>query len=174
MRRTRATAVLGGLLLTGCSLAGCLAGGASGEPVPAVTNQYPADAVASLTAAGLRVRFRAVPAIAAADAGINGYAVVAQDPAAGTRVASGGSVTLTLLNSANGGGPPPSPPDPTKTVGVPSVIGLDPNAAISELTQLGLLVDVAATGERTTLAVVSQTPRAATVVSQGSHVTLGL
>jgi len=175
MRRARASAVLAGLLLVGGSVAGCLASWADGVQVPQVTNRYPAEAATALTAAGLRLRVSAFPGITGADAGINGYAVSAQDPAAGTRVGGGDSVTLTLVVSANGGGGfPPLVSDPTKLVRLPSVIGLDPNAAIAQLAPLGVLVDIPATGERTTLAVTSQTPSAGSQVKQGIHVTLGL
>ena len=174
MRYARATAVLAGLLLVGGSVAGCLAPWADGVQVPQVTNRYPAEAGTALTAAGLRLRVSAVPAITGAGTGINGYAVSAQDPAPGTRVAGGDSVALTLVVSANGGGFPPLVPDPATLVRLPSVIGLDPNAAIAQLAQLGVLVDLRATGERTVLAVTSQTPSAGSQVAHGSHVTLGL
>jgi beta-lactam-binding protein with PASTA domain len=139
--------------------------------VPLVANNYPKDAVASLTRAGLHERFTGVPAIRGADTGLNGYAVATQEPQAGTRVVSGSTVTLTLNLSGNGGG---MPPFPAAHVTVPDVVGLDPNVAIGTLTPLGLIVEIPAADGRTTLEVARQSLTPGIQVTQGTRIRLDL
>jgi beta-lactam-binding protein with PASTA domain len=158
-------------LLTTASLSACRPPWAHTVQAPTATGLYPDQAVTAVEAAGLRVRFRAVPALEEANANTNGYSVTAQEPAAGTQLAPGDTVTLTLTPSVNAGDEPVTP---AAGVTVPSVVGLDPNAAVRRLTRLGLVVDIPATGPRTVLEVTAQAPSPGTRTTQGSHVRLSL
>ena len=154
-----------------CLVGGCRSPWTASVRVPQAAGQMSPDAVAALAKAGLQPRFRAVPAITSADTGINGYYVNDQDPAPGVEVDPGSTVILTLILSANGGDFPPAP---VASVVVPDVIGLDVTTALGRLTQLGLLVDVPATGERSSVTVVSQSPAPGTRSAQGRHVRLDI
>jgi hypothetical protein len=158
-------------LLTAGTLSACRPPWAPALQAPTAIGLYPDQAVTAVEAAGLRVVFRAVPALEGADANTNGYSVTAQAPAAGTQLAPGDTVTLTLTPSVNAGDNLITPAD---GVTVPSVIGLDPNGAVRLLTRLGLVVDIPATGPRTTLVVTGQTPSPGIRTTQGSHVRLSL
>ncbi len=139
-------------------------------PVPSVVNRYPADAVDLLRARGFRIRFASAPRIDRADPGTNGYAVVGQDPAAGTLAAPGSTVTLRLLLSLNGGGPRTSEPGPVR---VPDVVGLDANAALRRLGGVGLLATLrGSTTPLSSLAIAVQDVRPGTVVAGRTVITL--
>jgi PASTA domain len=107
--------------------------------VPKVTPNYPQDAERDIRAAGLRVEIASVPRLTDVDAGVNGYAVSAQSPTAGTHVPTGTIVVLRLNYSANGG-----PGGVGKPGTVPNLIGMPINKAIVAATSAGLHVTVPA------------------------------
>jgi beta-lactam-binding protein with PASTA domain len=163
------------LAITGCSSTGA-SSSISGKhvarlvAVPAtVTNNYPAQASAALCAAGPRPLYVTAPPILRADSNTNGYAVKTAAPIAGNEVATGSTVRISLAVSSNGGGPWTG----TRPSAVlPSVIGRDANQAISDLTLLGLHVNVRTTTPTAALTVTQQIPTAGTHVRGGSIVTI--
>ncbi|MEU7740863.1 PASTA domain-containing protein [Nonomuraea sp. NPDC049158] len=103
-----------------------------------------------------------VPSVAEGD----GTGVVdAQDPAAGTQVPSGSTVTLTLRP------PAPTSPTPDDRVEVPDLNGLSANVARRQLQGLGLTLVV---GSGDSGRVSGQDPAAGTTVDRGSSVTVTL
>jgi serine/threonine-protein kinase len=162
-------------------LYGSAAAGTQRVAVPRVAGLGDAEASAQLAAAGLLVERRSQPVAAAALDGT----VLACDPDAGTLVAAGSSVTITL-GAAPGSQPSsttestpararPSPPRPTATprVTVPSVIGFDADPARRELAAAGLAVDTQDVDSRETPgSVIGTDPAAGTEVAAGTTVTM--
>ncbi|MEV6150092.1 PASTA domain-containing protein [Nonomuraea sp. NPDC052129] len=91
--------------------------------------------------------------------------VDAQDPAAGTQVPSGSTVTLTLRP------PAPTSPTPDDRVEVPDLNGLSAKVARRQLQGLGLTLVV---GSGDSGRVSEQDPAAGTIVDRGSSVTVTL
>jgi len=106
--------------------------------VPRVKPMYVQQAERALRKARLRVVIASVPKVTDADAGVNGYAIRSQAPAAGTRVPAGTPVVLRLAISFNGG-----PGGVGKLGVVPDLVGLPINRALSAATAAGLHVTVA-------------------------------
>jgi hypothetical protein len=138
-------------VLSGCSIrseGGSSRPASSGGPtpsgsshqivVPRVKPMYVQQAERALREAGLRVVIASVPKVADADAGVNGYAIRGQAPAAGTRVPIGTPVLLRLALSVNGG-----PGGVGKLGVVPDLVGLPINRALAVATAVGLHVTVA-------------------------------
>jgi PASTA domain len=158
-RRQMGMRVLAVLLLVigsaGCSISseGGSSGAAPGDSapsaptsavvVPRLKPMYVQQAERALRAAGLRVVIPSVPKVADADAGVNGYAVRSQAPAAGARVPAGTPVVLRLALSVNGG-----PGGVGKLGVVPNLVGLPINRALSAATAVGLHVTVAPVAHR--------------------------
>jgi serine/threonine-protein kinase len=125
--------------------------------VPEVQGSALADARAELEGAGLEV---AVESQETADAEPD--TVLAQNPAAGTEVDEGSTVTLTVAKEV-------------EQIAVPGVTGLDESAAAERLSGAGLEVDVSEERvERPSQdgKVLSQTPAAGRQVERGSPVTI--
>jgi beta-lactam-binding protein with PASTA domain len=98
---------------------------------------YVRQAERALRKAGLRVVIASVPKVTDADAGVNGYAIRSQAPAAGTRVPTGSLFVLQLAISFNGG------PGGVGRLGVvPNLVGLPINRALAAATAVGLHVTV--------------------------------
>jgi beta-lactam-binding protein with PASTA domain len=149
-------------------LAAC--GDSGRTTVPDVTPNYAPEAIAKLHEVGLEAEIQLIPPISKADLGVNGHGVARQVPAAGTRVAHGSSVRLTVQISENLG--PGGLGTPT-TTGVPNLIGLDINRAILLARQAGLRATVIPP-ERTLddLVVKSQSLRPGAHVEQGTEIDL--
>jgi serine/threonine-protein kinase len=139
----------------------------SGEPkavVPDLVGMTQADAIAALTEAGLAVGEVTTQASAEIDAG----RVMAQDPAADTRVERGSRVAIVLST-----GPEATPtPTPTATVvQVPSVYGMDLTTATERLESMGFAVDVRTqASSQPDGTVIAQDPEAETLAALGSTV----
>jgi eukaryotic-like serine/threonine-protein kinase len=139
------------LLLTGCSLGGCV------TKVPDVKGKTPAQAEAVLLAAGFKSGKVTYDESAQGAAG----AVVAQDPAAGVSAAQGSVVNLTVAG-----------PQPVK---VPSVVGQTKETAIAALAATGLTLGDVTESFSTTAApgaVIAQRPPAGSEAPSGSPVAL--
>jgi len=143
----------------------------SGEPrvaVPDLSGMTQADAVAALTQAGLAVGEVTNQSSDSVEEG----RVMAQDPAADTKVEPGSKVDIVLST-----GPEVAPtPTPTATVvQVPSVYGMDVTTATERLESAGFVV---ATETRPSSqpagTVIEQDPEAETLAALGSTVTITL
>jgi beta-lactam-binding protein with PASTA domain len=145
MRSFGSTILFVPLLLTGCLGSGAAqppASSTSSAPevvVPEVTPTYTQDGESAIRAVGLRVEIASVPAIADADASLNGFAIRSHSPAAGTRVPTGTVVVLRLSYSLNGG-----PGGVGTPATVPNLVGMPVNRAIAASTFAGLHVTVPA------------------------------
>ena len=135
-------------------------GPAATATVPAVEGKSVADAVTAISAAGL------VPGAHSTGTGtVNG-----QTPAAGTTVAPGSKVDLSVGTAATGGpgGPPPvTNPDPSSAVTVPDVIGKQAGEAHNILVNAGLKVSNRPNSGYTVTAI---TPKAGTKVKRGTSI----
>jgi beta-lactam-binding protein with PASTA domain len=174
MCRTRlgTTPGLGGavLVLAGCSAATSSTPSPTHEVVvPNLGHGYPVDIENRLCAAGLNPRVMEAPAIVGANTGVNGYSLVSASPAAGARVAAGSVVDLYLAVSVNAGGMLPNAG--AQSV-IPNVVGVDVNAALNVLTQLGFSVDVSSHTPTGQITVTEQSPAAGTTLADGGSVTL--
>jgi len=107
--------------------------------VPTVVPRYAPSSIRRLEAAGLHVRMVDVPGIDKADGSVNGYAVKSQSPRGGEVIPVGSTVTLTVRVTHNAGPGGIGEAQPAK---VPSLVGLDPNTAISRATEAGLYVTI--------------------------------
>lgn len=138
--------------------------------VPRVKPMYVKQAERALRAAGLRVVIASVPKIADVDAGVNGYAVRSQAPAAGARVPPGTPIVLRLAISFNGG-----PGGVGKLGVVPDLVGLPINRALSAATAVGLHVTVLPVAHRLSSdAVTKQSLTPGARVDTGEVITLHL
>jgi beta-lactam-binding protein with PASTA domain len=159
------------VVATGCAvvaLTSC-SGSTAKVTVPAsVTNAYPAHATAALCALGLHPVYVSAPALSRADAGTNGYAVKLAHPEPGGQVKAGSVVDLTLVTDVNGGDLFQRRPFAV----LPNLVGVDVNKAVSEITGLGLLVDVTAATPTGSLLVAAEVPAAHTTVRGESTVRL--
>jgi beta-lactam-binding protein with PASTA domain len=135
----------------------------------AAANAYPAQATAALCRAGLRPVYVSAAPIAGADEGVNGYAVRTISPMPGQKAPVGSTVTLTLVESVNGGGPFPGP---LPTAVVPNVKGFDINKALADLTMAGVLVNVTVATPTGSLRVTGETPAPGSIVGDSATVTL--
>lgn len=145
------------LLLAACGGGGGGGGGPSMVTIPNVVGLAQANAVTSITGAGLTDTITTQ-----ADANIATGAVVSESPAAGTSVATGTMVTLVVSS-----GPPP--------VAVPDVVGLTQAAAITALSNANLAIGVVTTQASTAVAaglVISQNPAAGITVAGNTAVAL--
>jgi beta-lactam-binding protein with PASTA domain len=156
--------VVGGVVL---GLTGCSHSTANVTVPGSVAHADPLQATAALCAAGLHPLYVSAPALRHADVGYNGYAVKSANPAPGSSVQAGSVVDMVLVTDVNAGAIPRSRP-----AVVPSVIGLDVNKAVSEITERGLLVNVNAMTPTGSLFVTRQAPTARTAVRGRSTVTL--
>jgi beta-lactam-binding protein with PASTA domain len=133
-----------------------------------VVNNTSTDATLELCAAGLRPLYVKVPAVDRGGGNINGYAVKALSPVAGSTVKSGSTVDVTLAVSV-----PTYIPLPGLVNGkVPDLVGRDINAATLALTTYGLGVHLIPTTPTGSLAVTSESPPPGTIVHGGQTVTL--
>jgi serine/threonine-protein kinase len=127
--------------------------------VPDVTGQTQAQATSALEAAGLTAAPTTTSSCTTAD---NGN-VVTQNPAGGTSVRKGTSVTIGLCSSA-----PPT---------VPNVIGESQAAAINTLQAQGLAAATTTSAKCTPAqsgTVITENPPGGTAVAQGSSVSIGI
>ncbi len=135
--------------------------------VPVLTNLTQADAEAKLADAGL------VGAVTqATSTTVPAGSVISQDPAPGTKVDKGSTVSYVV--STGSPSPSPSPTASASGVAVPNVYGMQSSVAEQELTALGLVAafrQKANTGQQPGT-VVNVKPDAGTVVPAGSTVTL--
>jgi serine/threonine-protein kinase len=93
--------------------------------------------------------------------------VIAQDPAAGTEVAEGGLVALTVSSGAS-----PSPPS---SVDIPDVVGSTQAEAVQTLGEAGFVVVIAQETSPTPAGeVVSQSPTGGVIAKSGSTVTISV
>ena len=91
--------------------------------------------------------------------------VIAQDPAAGSKVAEGGLVALTLSSGAA--------PNPPATSDVPNVVGLKQADAIQSMSQAGFAaVSVGEASLTPAGEVISQSPTAGVIAKPGTQVTI--
>jgi len=91
--------------------------------------------------------------------------VIAQDPAAGSKVAEGGLVALTLSSGVS-----PSPPP---SIAVPDVVGSTQAEAVQTLGEAGFVVVIAEELSLTPAGeVVSQSPTGGVLAKSGSEVTI--
>jgi beta-lactam-binding protein with PASTA domain len=170
--RLRATFGLGVavLVLCGCGAATSSTPSATHEVVvPDLSHAYPVDIEHRLCAAGLNPRVIEAPAIVGADTGVNGYGLASASPAAGAEVPAGSVVDLHLALSVNAG---ELPPNAGAQSVIPNVVGMDVNAALSALTQLGFSVDVSSHTPTGQITVTEQSPAAGTTLAGGGTVTL--
>lgn len=146
-------AVLVLLLLAGFLLFGR---GASAT-VPSVVGQDQASAVAELSGAG----FTASPTAAQADTDAPVGTVIAQDPAAGSKLKRGSAVAIQVLSAPAG-------------VAVPNVVGQTRETAVSRLQQAGFKVSVVEqlTGTAPAGQVIEQRPPAGANAQPGATVTI--
>ena len=127
--------------------------------VPDVTGQTQAQATSALQAAGLTAAPTTTSSCTTAD---NGN-VVTQNPAGGTSVRKGTSVTIGVCSSA-----PPT---------VPNVIGESQAAAINTLQAQGLAAATTTSAKCTPAqsgTVITENPPGGTAVAQGSSVSIGI
>ncbi|MFC9895494.1 Stk1 family PASTA domain-containing Ser/Thr kinase [Nocardia sp. NPDC127579] len=122
------------------------------KPLPDVRGKTVEEATAALTKAGVKIKGQRTEF----DADIESGQVVATDPAAGTVVGSGDSVTLIVSDA----------------VKVPWVMGSSVGEARKKLVELGFKVRVQSITNSDSSVVVGQAPAATTRVQPGSTVTL--
>ena len=129
--------------------------------VPNVVGLSEADAKTTLEGAGFKVT-----TTKAANADVPAGDVVSQSPAAGTVVAAGSTVTISVST-----GPPPAPKP-----SVPNVVGLPEADAKTALEDAGFKVTTtqAANADVPAGAVISQSPAAGAVVAAGSTVSISV
>ncbi|MFC6012003.1 Stk1 family PASTA domain-containing Ser/Thr kinase [Nocardia lasii] len=120
--------------------------------VPDVRGKSTEDATAALTKAGLTVRETRVQF----DKNVEGDKAIATDPAVGTTLQSGDTVTLIVSNA----------------VKVPNVMGQSVGSARAKLQQLGLQVEVKSLTDSDSSLVIGQVPGINSNVEAGSTVTL--
>lgn len=127
--------------------------------VPNVVGLAETDANSVITAAGFKPK-SAPQDSTAVEAGN----VISQSPAAGTKIATGSTVTINVSKGA------PAAPKVT----VPDVVGMKPLEAIRALRDAKLKVKAtfAAAAQDSILKVVAQNPKAATQVDEGTQVTI--
>ena len=129
--------------------------------VPNLMGMTEEGAVTSLKQAGLKV---GTVVSEQSDKGPAGT-VIAQDPAAGTKIAEGSLVALTLSGGAS--------PSPSPSVEVPDVLGLQQADAAQKLTAAGLAVVVVSEPSLTAAGeVVSQAPTGGVIAARGTTVTI--
>jgi beta-lactam-binding protein with PASTA domain len=134
----------------------------TGPPVsvPNVVGLTQAAAMSALTGAGL-----IVGTVSTASSGtVPSGSVISESPLAGTSVATGSAVSLTVSTGA-------------VPVSVPNVVGLTQAAATSALTGAGLIVGTVSTTSSGTVpsgSVISENPVAGTSVATGSSVSLSV
>ena len=95
----------------------------SGKPqatVPDLTNLTQADATNALTSAGLKLGTVTAEPSATVPAG----SVISQDPAAGTKVDKGSSVSIVVSTGSPSPRPTPIAPEQPREVAVPNVYGM--------------------------------------------------
>jgi beta-lactam-binding protein with PASTA domain len=158
-------------LAVGCgavALTSCSSSGSQVRVPAAAANAYPSDATAALCAAGLRPVYVSAPTLDAADANVNGYAVASVHPSFGSKVKPGSAVEVRVTESVNGG--PGAVHRPSAVL--PNVAGLEVNAALRELTRLGLRVRVTAATPTGALVVTSEEPAAGESIPGSSTVDL--
>jgi len=124
--------------------------------VPNVVGLKAQTAEFRLGQAGLRAAVKEVP-----DSAPKGQ-VVAQNPAAGSSVPGGTTVTLLVSSGKGGGG----------NIGLPNVVGLPVGTATTLLGALGFQVGIGYTSGGPPNRVVSQSPAAGTQLPRGAYVTL--
>src|SRR5262249_61760202 len=138
------------------------AGPAGSVRVPALTGTRVEDSAAAASAVGLQLRYRSIPALTPADGSRAAYVVVAQSVRSGEPVARGDTIDLTLR--VRPGGPPRPLPGTDVGLSVPSLVGLDPNAAVRAAARTSMAVSIgAASGVTGRLVVTAQTPAAGTL-----------
>lgn len=141
--------------------------------VPDVVGQQRSNAIAAIRGAGL------VPKAFVVSSSQPKNTVVAQDPPAGRRVASGSTVRLNVSNgsSSGGGAPPPPPPPPPApaTVSVPDVTSQMQDAAQKQLNAAGLKAGVVyLRSDQPQGTVVSQSPAGGKTAKRGTRVQLNV
>jgi serine/threonine-protein kinase len=144
----------------------------SGKPqatVPDLANLTQADAEARLADAGL------VGAVTqATSTTVPAGSVISQDPAPGTKVDKGSTVSYVVSTGSPSPSPTPTPTPSASGVSVPNVYGMQSTVAAQELTAVGLAVayrEKKNTGQQPGT-VVKIRPDAGTVVPEGSTVLL--
>jgi beta-lactam-binding protein with PASTA domain len=151
------TPVGGQQVAPGTSVGLTVSTGAGNVPVPAVVGQTQSDAQAALKAASLSVKINT--AFNAAPEG----EVYDQSPAAGTIVAPGTVITISVSS-----GPKPAPTQVT----VPDVINMTKADAQQALTDLGFEVSVSQVGTFTVVG--GQVPSGGTKANKGSTVKIAI
>ena len=154
--RRAAFAFVGAWVLTGCW--GSDNPGSAKIAVPSVVGMTQTAAATSITGVGLKVG----TATMASSASVASGSVISENPAAGTKVASGSAVNLTVSS-----GP--------AQVAVPKVVGLTQAAATTSITGASLTLGTVTTQSSATVpsgSVISQSPAAATKIAAGSAVNL--
>ncbi|WP_053226612.1 Stk1 family PASTA domain-containing Ser/Thr kinase [Solirubrobacter soli] len=139
----------------GTTITTVISAGKGEVPVPAVEGQSEDDAVKALEDAGFKTKTKT----AFSDSVASGE-VISQDPAAGTSLTKGHTVTLTVSKGVQG-------------IEVPKVVGLQQDAAEAQLEQAGLTAKVVE--QETTQppgTVMKQDPPTGTRVDKGATVTL--
>ncbi len=129
--------------------------------VPNVVGMAQATAQTTITSAGLVVG----TVTQASSTTVAQGKVISQNPAAGTSVAGGSSVSLVVSSG----------PVPPTTVQVPNVMGKAQAAAQTTITSAGLIVGTVTEASTSTVAlgnVISQNPASGTSVARGSSVNL--
>lgn len=143
----------------------------SGQPtsgvVPSVVGQQQAQAQSILSQSGLQSTI-----VQRADSAAAGT-VVEQSPAAGTTIAPGSTVVLTV-STGPAVGTPSAPAAPSTQVAVPNVVGLDVTDAGAALVQAGLRLGTVTyqSSLETPGTIIQQDPPAGTLVASGSAVSL--
>ena len=145
----------------------------SGKPqakVPDLSNLTQSEAETAIAGAGLNVGTVTQSTSTTVPAG----SVISQDPAAGTKVDKGSSVSFVVSTGSPSPSPTPSSTPTTTGVTVPNVYGMQSSNAEQEMTALGLTVAYRQkpnTGQPSGT-VVNIKPDAGTVVPAGSQVLL--
>jgi beta-lactam-binding protein with PASTA domain/tRNA A-37 threonylcarbamoyl transferase component Bud32 len=137
--------------------------------VPALTDLTQADAEAKLADAGLVGAVTQAPSTT-----VPAGSVISQDPAAGTKVDKGSTVSYVVSSGSPSPTATPTPTPSASGVSVPNVYGMQSTVAAQELTAVGLTVayrEKANTGQQPGT-VVKIRPDAGTVVPAGSTVLL--
>jgi serine/threonine-protein kinase len=149
------------LLIAGAGVAFALGLLGGGVPVPNVVGRPLAQATTTLTTAGLRLG--KVSYSGTSVAGVADGSVVSQDPAAGSKVATGTPVSLVIAGQ--------------QVIQVPDVTGQSLTQATETLEGVGLVVGTVSRVPTSTAApdtVLSETPAAGQSVPHGSTVTLSV
>ena len=147
----------GGATVTSGSSVNLVVSTGPAPTVPNVVGMTQAAATTAITGAGLVVGSVTQQSSATVPAG----SVISQNPAGGTTVASGSSVSLVIST-----GPAPT---------VPNLVGMTQSAAQSAITGAGLVLGTVTQQSSSTVAsgvVISQTPSSGTQVAAGASVNL--